>query len=201
MALVVLGFGCGPAVADVVRKQDLSGKEALGAAVVEPVDCTGQAKKFKPLAVDWEPDKRVELEASMKKGLVAVKYDCKSFELIVECKLDGAYEYTGVSNREKVIKISDMDELSVYLPISSGSLGGEVRSGRTIDLALVMVGMNWRAISTSAATPGMDSPVVNDRMCSSVWVREGVLSRSLSMRSYWDSVLALARSSSAWVTP
>ncbi len=147
MALVALGFGCGPAVADVVRKQDLSGKEALGAAAVEPVDCTGQAKKFKPLAVDWEPDKRVELEASMKKGLVAVKYDCKSFEIIVECKLDGAYEYTGVSIREKVIKITDMDELSVNLPISSGSLGGEVRSGRTIDLALVMIGMKAAAVS------------------------------------------------------
>lgn len=138
-ALVVACLsGCGGAVGDAVRPADYTGQGALGAA---GPTCTGSPRAVKPLIIDLEPDSRVDLEATMKKGLVVVSYDCKSLRVLSTCKMpDTAYDYAGVSRKEQVVQLKSQDDLAVNLPLSSGKLGTEVQSGRSIDLALVLVG-------------------------------------------------------------
>ncbi len=130
---------CMGSVGDALRPEDHTAAGATGAK--SPM-CTGTPKQAKPLIVDLDPDARVDLEATMKKGVAVVAYDCKSFRVLPACKVPEArYEYAGVSRKEQVIQMNNLDDLSVNLPISSAKLGAEMSSGRSIDLALVRVGM------------------------------------------------------------
>ena len=102
---------------------------------------TGDAKLARPLIIDLEADAHVDLEASMKKGVVVIAYDCKSLRVLSNCKLaEGGYDYVGVGRKEQVVQLKGVDELKVNLPLSAGKLGPEVEAGRSIDLALVYVG-------------------------------------------------------------
>jgi len=131
---------CGGAVGEAIRPTDHTANSALDAGNAAKA-CTGEPKYAKPLIVDLDPDTRVDLEAAMKKGLIVVSYDCASLRVLTGCKLpDAAYEYAGVSRKEQVVQIKNADDLSVNLPLSSAKLSGELKSGRTVDLALVLVG-------------------------------------------------------------
>lgn len=129
---------CGGAVGETLRPTDHTAAGAVGGAAPT---CAGEPKYAKPLIVDLDPDARVDLEAVMKKGVAVVAYDCASFRVLGSCRLpDSSYEYAGVSRKEQVIQMKSADDLHANLPLSSAKLGGEVQSGRSIDLALVLVG-------------------------------------------------------------
>jgi TPR repeat protein len=139
VALVTSTLGCGGAVGEAARPKDHS---ALGATGGKAQVCAGAPRQAKPLIVDLDPDARVDLEATMKKGIAVVAYDCASFRVLPACKVPEArYEYAGVSRKEQVIQMNSLDDLQVNLPINSGKLGAEMKSGRSIDLALVRVGL------------------------------------------------------------
>jgi hypothetical protein len=138
LLLAVTLPSCGGAVGEAMRPTDHSAAGALGGAAPT---CAGSPKYAKPLIVDLDPDARVDLEATMKKGVAVVAYDCQSFRVLSACKLpDSAYEYAGVQRREQVVQMNSMDDLHANMPINSAKLGAEVKSGRSIDLALVLVG-------------------------------------------------------------
>lgn len=129
---------CGGAVGETLRPNDHTASSAVGGAAPT---CAGEPKYAKPLIVDLDPDARVDLEAVMKKGIAVVAFDCASFRVLGSCRLpDSTYEYAGVSRKEQVIQMKSADDLHANLPLSSAKLGGEVQSGRSIDLALVLVG-------------------------------------------------------------
>lgn len=140
LPLFVALAACGTAKAgDAVRPKDITAESALGAPA--PV-CKGEPKYAKPYVVDLDPSIRGELEVAMKKGVVVVGYDCSSLRVLPTCRMaEGAYEYAGVQPKEKVVQVKNADELSATMPFSSGKLGGEVKSGRSIDLALVLIGL------------------------------------------------------------
>ncbi|MBL8744042.1 MAG: hypothetical protein JNK04_23205 [Myxococcales bacterium] len=132
-------LSCGGAVGEAVRPDDYTAAGVSGG----PNACEGPGKQAKPLIVDLDPDSRVDLEAAMKRGVAVVAFDCKSLRVLTSCKVgDAKYEYAGVSRKEQVIQLTSQDDLAVSLPISSAKLGGEVKSGRSIDLALVRVGQS-----------------------------------------------------------
>ena len=131
-------ISCGGGAGEKLRPKDYTGTEAL--AGVAPV-CAGAPRLARPLTVDLDADVRGDLEASMKKGVVVVAYDCATLRVLSNCRLaDGDYEYAGVSRKEEVVQMKGMDELRVNLPVGSAKLGGEVQAGRSVDLALVSVG-------------------------------------------------------------
>lgn len=149
-ALLLAGLlpGCGGAAGEALRPTDHTANNALTAGNGAPT-CAGNAKYAKPLIVDLDADARVDLEASMKKGLVIVSYDCANVRVLTSCKLPEArYEYAGVQRKEQVVQIKNADDLSVNLPLSSAKLSGELTSGRTIDLALVLVGQRSTTVDT-----------------------------------------------------
>ncbi len=136
--LAALLASCGGHAGDMVRPKDFVARDAVGAAAPS---CEGAPRLARPLIVDLDADARVDLEAAMKKGIVVVAYDCKSLRVLPACKFEAAgYEYAGVSRKEQVVQMKDQDELSVNLPLASHKFGGAVQAGRSLDLALVLVG-------------------------------------------------------------
>lgn len=149
---LVLGLGfaaaaCGGAAGDKVRPPDYTSKDAFNGAPT----CSGKPSLAKPYVVDLDTDARTSLEAAMnakKKGVVVVAFDCKSLRVLRGCKAPGSsYEYAGVQRKEDVIQLKSRDELSANLPFSSGKLGAELTSGRSLDLATVAVGQKAAIIS------------------------------------------------------
>ncbi|MBK8251657.1 MAG: sel1 repeat family protein [Polyangiaceae bacterium] len=137
LATSLLLPSCGGAVGEAVRPTDQTASGALGKAPV----CSGAPKYARPLIVDLDPDSRVDLEASMKRGVTVVAYDCTSIRVLSTCKLpDTGYEFAGTDKRQQVVQMTSMDDLHANMPISSAKVGAELKSGRTIDLALVMIG-------------------------------------------------------------
>ncbi len=141
VGFLLLGGSCGGKVGETLRPEEHSAQEALKGG--KAVACTGDAAYARPLIVDLDPDARVDLEASMKSGVVVVSYDCTSLRVLTNCRVpDSGYEYAGVSRKEQVVQINSEDDLHANLPLSQVKLSGELKSGRSIDLGLVLVGRN-----------------------------------------------------------
>lgn len=140
---------CGGATGEALRPEERTANDALG---VEAAECTGTSAFARPLIVDWDPDARVDLEASMKDGIVVVKYDCNEMTILPGCKAkEASYTYAGVSRKEQVVQMKSMDDLQANVPVNSGKLGAELKSGRAIDVAMVMVGKQSTTVADLAA--------------------------------------------------
>lgn len=142
--LSLVPVGCNKTVGDALRPDDHTGASAAGAAL----DCAGSPGRIKPLVVDWDPDARVDLEAAMQGSVVVVKYECPTIEILPGCTVDGSYSYAGVSRREQVIQLQNMDDVHANIPISSAKVGIEIESGRAIDLATVLVGRRSTTVTS-----------------------------------------------------
>jgi uncharacterized protein len=136
--------GCSKTVGDALRPDDHTGASAVGAEL----DCAGPTGRIKPLVVDWDPDARVDLEAAMQGSVVVVKYNCPNVEILPGCTVDGSYTYAGVSRKEQVIQMQNMDDVHANIPISSAKVGVEIQSGRAIDLATVLVGRQSTTVTS-----------------------------------------------------
>jgi len=137
--LAALGCGTGKP-AEAVRPTAPTGNEALGEGESEAAACGGLAKPVSPLVVDLKSGDRTDLEVAMKQGVAVVAYDCKGMRILDGCKLEGSYEFAGVTPKEDLIQISSRDELWANLPLSIGKLEGEVSGSSSIDLAVMLVG-------------------------------------------------------------
>ncbi len=144
-------LGCGPGkVASSIRPDAPTGAEAMGGSgECRPLDKFGE-----PLVVDWKPDQRLELEVAMKDGVAVVAYDCKSFRLLKDCRVDGTYGFVGTTTKEQVIQLTDSDEIRANLPFSgagiAAKLEGEMQRGASLDIAIMMVGKRrttWAAVT------------------------------------------------------
>lgn len=72
-----------------------------------------------------------------------VAYDCASIRVLNGCKAPSSgYEFAGVQRKERVIQLKSRDDVAANLPFSGGKVGGELTSGRTIDLATVTIGQS-----------------------------------------------------------
>ena len=60
----------------------------------------------RPLAVDWTPEDRADLEVAMKQGVAVVAYDCKQARILRDCRVDGNYGFVGTTLKEQVIHSS-----------------------------------------------------------------------------------------------
>lgn len=125
-------------------------------------DATGGSDKCEPsgsydaLAVDWDPELRGDFEVAMKQGVAVVSYDCQSLRLLEECSIDGGYGYIGMTRKEKVIKMKDEDEVKANLPTTGikwlGEAGVSLERGRSLDVAMIMVGKKSTGRRDKSAT-------------------------------------------------
>jgi len=97
-----------------------------------------------PMVVDMKGAVRGDLEVAMRQGLVAVRWDCDTLEVLPDCRAEGSYGYFGFTPKQELVRLEDNDELKANLPVSAGvigaELGGEFQRGTTLDIALMMIG-------------------------------------------------------------
>jgi len=131
-----LAVGCGAGgAAEVIRPADPTASGALSEAECRAVD-----GRVEPLVVDWKPEQRGDLEVAMKDGVAVVAYDCKSFRLLPDCKIEGQYGFIGMTRKEQMVRLENSDEIKANLPLSGGQIGAGLSRDSTIDIAIVMVG-------------------------------------------------------------
>src|ERR1041384_6212672 len=61
--------------------------------------CTTPPPLARPLAVDWRPEDRGDLEVIMKQAIAIVAYDCKSVRVLPDCRVEGTYGYIGIPKK------------------------------------------------------------------------------------------------------
>lgn len=136
LALTPFASACDKTVGESLRPDERTAAEATGSELT----CAERPTRIKPLVVDWDPDERVDLEAAMAGSVVVVRYDCPGLEILPGCTVDGDYAYAGVSRKEQVVQMTNMDQVRANVPVKSGAIGGEVMAGRALNLATVYVG-------------------------------------------------------------
>jgi hypothetical protein len=98
-----------------------------------------RADPLHPLLVEWPAADRARLESRAERGVVAVRYDGQSLEVIEQCTTERAYSYVpNTLHRDRVV-IESRDELGAQFPLSVASLGGKLaQHGKlVVDLAIV----------------------------------------------------------------
>jgi uncharacterized protein len=133
-ALVCLS--CGPGSAGrAVQPSAPTYANATGALA-----CTTTPTLARPLAVDWRPEDRADLEVAMKQGLAVVAYDCKQARVLRDCRVDGSYGFVGTTTKEQLIRLTGSDEVRINMPFFGAKIGGDIRRDAALDVALAMVG-------------------------------------------------------------
>jgi TPR repeat protein len=97
-----------------------------------------------PLVVDWRPEHRTDLEVVMRSNVAVVGLRDGKLKLLKNCSIEDTYAYVGVNRKEEVVRFETSHEIQANLPLAASAFGakleGEVKSGRTLDLGLVIVG-------------------------------------------------------------
>lgn len=144
-SVLLAAASCGGKVAEPVRPKDPTAANALGGPELK---CSNEPAFARPLIIDLDAEARMDLEAAMKKGVAIVSFDCASMRVLSNCSLpDTSYEYAGTTRNERVVQMKGLDELKATMPFSAGKLSGEVQSGKTIDIGLVLVGKRSTVVS------------------------------------------------------
>ena len=108
-------------------------------AVSSSARCGVQHSADKPLVVEWPAADRAALEARAQQGLVAVRYEGCTMEVLTSCRIDGRYDFVALSPKHERVRIRNADELYARLPVGAAGLEGKLAvSGQlTVDLSVV----------------------------------------------------------------
>ena len=146
-SLALVCAGCGGAINTVrpdrqnLRTGDLSQSgEKL---------CQSKSDEAEVLVVDFPSSQRGNLEVMMREGVVAVKYNCQTLNVLRACKVDGSYAFKGTLLKEELLRLESADEISANLPFTGSSitskLGANLERGATLDLAILSIGQQRTA--------------------------------------------------------
>jgi len=123
------------------------------------VECDAEGAlpaRLRPLVVDMDAMDRVDLEVSMRDGLVVVRHDCNGMEILRDCRVESDYGFIGVQRKEEVVRLDSTDEIGANLPLSAGTLGAKLgadfNAESTLDIAMVMVGKKRSTKATVGRT-------------------------------------------------
>ena len=102
--------------------------------------CAVRHSADKPLVVEWPAADRAALEARARRGLVPVRYEGCTMEVLSGCELpDSRYEFIALSPKQERVSIRSADELYARLPVGAAALEGKLeRSGElVVELSIV----------------------------------------------------------------
>ena len=95
---------------------------------------------LQPLIVEWPAAARAELEAQARRGLVAVRYDGATLEVLPRCHAEGSYTYASTSVHRDSLVIRDQDQLAAELPLGVASLSGKLEQSGRLQVEMAVVG-------------------------------------------------------------
>jgi TPR repeat protein len=101
--------------------------------------CTSNDLDGEPLVVDLRADKRAELETAMSHGIVAIRYDCSGVHVLPDCVAKGDYAWSGVTEKEELVRFSTPAELRANFPTSGDAIARD-HAGSDVALAMALVG-------------------------------------------------------------
>lgn len=105
--------------------------------------CSVRKSQTEPLIVEWPNAARGRLEATMKKGLVAIKYEGCELTQLTACTVKtsvGPYNYTPITKKQSKVAIKDADDLYATMPVGAVKLEGKLKSAGELDVAMTIVG-------------------------------------------------------------
>lgn len=101
--------------------------------------CSVRRSADRPLVVEWPAADRAALEARAQRGLVAVRYEGCSMEVLTHCEVAGQYDFVALSPKQERVSIRSADELYARLPVGAARLEGKLERGGelTVDMSIV----------------------------------------------------------------
>ena len=132
--------GCGGSVGSNAASQVLKKPEL-------PTDseakCSVRKSQSEPLIVEWPNASRGRLEATAKRGLVAIKYEGCELTQLTACTVKsavGPYAYWPITRKQSHVAIKDADDLYASMPVGAVKLEGKLKSAGELDVAMTIVG-------------------------------------------------------------
>jgi hypothetical protein len=102
--------------------------------------CGVVKSQAEPLIVEWPGAARAKLEASARRGLVAVRYVGCEMQVLGQCHVPGAYGYTAITTKKDVVRIRDEDELYASIPVYADRFEPVLRRTGELDVEMTIVG-------------------------------------------------------------
>ena len=96
---------------------------------------------LRPLVVEWSAADRASLEARLRRGVVAVRYEGCSLEVLRGCEVRGRYGYAGITRKREQVAIHNADELYAQLPVGAAQLEGKLARAGQLRVEMTLVGM------------------------------------------------------------
>lgn len=93
-----------------------------------------------PFVVEWEGSERAQLEAAIRKGVVAVRYGGCQLEVVPGCTAPAAYEYAALTPKKESVEIVDADELYARFPRGAVGLEAELERAGSLSVDMMVVG-------------------------------------------------------------
>lgn len=108
-------------------------------AATDQARCSVRRSADRPLVVEWPAADRAALEARARRGLVVVRYEGCSMEVLSHCDAAGTYDFVALSPKQERVSIRSADELYARLPVGAARLEGKLERGGelTVDMSIV----------------------------------------------------------------
>ena len=135
-ALAISGLACGPPALPAGPKVKPPGGGEGG-----KYQCKNVTGASDPWLVEWDPAAKVRLHSSAAKGVLLVKYQGCSLEVLHGCEVKGSkYAFVETPRARQTEHIGNEAELFAKLPIGALNLAAEFHKGDRWSLDYVLVG-------------------------------------------------------------
>ena len=114
--------------------------------VENPYGCKLQVpeSQSRPYIVDWESDKRGDLQARARRGVVVVEHMGCSMRILDDCQVDAKYRWEHVGIQKDSVKIDSVEGLWANLPLGASKLEADFRAAGSLRIEALRIG-KWEA--------------------------------------------------------
>lgn len=105
-----------------------------------PPDLPVRGKRSEPLIVDWPSTARGQIEARLRRGVVAAHLDEKTLEVLPDCRAATGYDYVKVAPKKDVVVIKTEDDLQASLPVFAVNLKATLKRAGELSVDMTIVG-------------------------------------------------------------
>lgn len=102
--------------------------------------CSVKRGADNPFIVEWDGTDRARLEAAIRKGVVAVRYEGCEVELLPACNAELAYDYVALVPKQESVEVRDTDELYARFPRGAIRLEAELARAGSLSVDMMVVG-------------------------------------------------------------
>ncbi|MBL4683213.1 MAG: SUMF1/EgtB/PvdO family nonheme iron enzyme, partial [Nannocystaceae bacterium] len=104
--------------------------------------CAVVGSRANPLIVEWPAAARGSLEMRLRRGVVVVRYQGCSMEVLRGCSVpDSSYRYGGFTHKAETVRMTNADELYANLPMGAARLEAKLQRAKALEVSMTMVGM------------------------------------------------------------